>query len=136
MMPHLGRPRERLQTGLRWGFLYAAVCSAVALSSVVVRGPAVLQPYHVGALGMIALYFASGIVGRSVFGLLMPLGQTLGGAALLGWLVMVPVGVLMSIVVAPDVRPGSGEFVGLCAGVSLLGPLCGAAFWIRRTGRP
>jgi hypothetical protein len=135
MMPHLGRPRERLSTGLRWGFVYAAACSAVALTSVLIRGPAVLKPYHVGVLGMIALYFGSGLVGGSVFGLLMPLGQTLGGAALLGWLVMVPVAVLMSIVVAPDVRPGSAEFVWMCAAVSLLGPACGAAFWIRRTSR-
>ncbi len=135
-MPHLGRPRERLFTGLRWGFVYAAACSAVALASILIRGPGVLRPYHVGVLGVIALYFASGIVGGSVFGLLMPIGQTLGGAALLGWLVMIPVAALISIVVAPDLRPGSAEFVWVCAGVSLLGPVCGAAFWIRRTGRP
>src|SRR6267154_2125086 len=107
MMPHLGRPRERLSTGLRWGFVYAAACSAVAVTSVLIRGPAVLKPYHVGVLGMIALYFGSGLVGGSVFGLLMPLGQTLGSA----------------------------EFVWMCAAVSLLGPACGAAFWIRKTGR-
>ena len=136
MMPHLGRPKERLFTGLRGGFFYAAACSAGALASILIRGPVVLRPYHVGVLGLIALYFTCGIVGGSVFGLLMPLGQTLGGAVLLGWLVMIPVAILISIAVAPDVRPGSEEFVWMCAAVSLLGPVGGAGFWIRRTGRP
>src|SRR6266576_312075 len=121
-MPHLGRPRERLFTGLRWGFVYAAACSAVALASILIRGPGVLRPYHVGVLGVIALYFASGIVGGSVFGLLMPIGQTLGGAALLGWLVMIPVAALISIVVAPDLRPGARSSFGFAPGYRCSAP--------------
>ena len=131
MMPHMGPLRERVSTGVRWGLLYATVYSAVGLVSVLSRGPAVLKPYHLTVLEMIVVYFASGLVGGSVFGLLMPLGRSLVGAVFLGWLVMAPIALLMSLLVARDVRVGSQEFIWVWVVVSLLGPVCGAAFWIR-----
>ena len=106
--------------------MYAAVCSAVGLGSVLIRGAGVLRPYHLSVAGMIAVYLASGIVGGSVFGLFMPLGRSLLGAVFLGLVVAV----LMAMVVAPDLAPGTGEFVWVCAGVSLLGPIGGAGLWI------
>jgi len=110
--------------------MYAAACSAIGLGSVLVHGPGVLRPYHLSLAGMIAVYLVAGIVGGSIFGLFMPLGRSLLGAAFLGFVVAIPIAVLMAIIVAPDVAPGTGEFVWICAGVSLLGPVGGAGLWI------
>ena len=110
--------------------MYAAVCSAVGVGSVLISGPSALRPYHLSVAGMVALYLACGIVGGSVFGLLMPLGRTLVGSVFLGLLVAIPIAVLMAMVVAPDVAPGTGEFMWICAGVALLGPVAGAGLWI------
>src|SRR6266516_3389796 len=131
----MGPLQDRLSTGLRWGFMYAAVCSAVGLGSVLIRGPSALRPYHLSVAGMVALYLGCGMVGGSVFGLLMPVGRTLLGAVFLGLLVAIPVAVLMVMAVAPDITPGSGEFVWTCSGVSLLGPVGGAGLWIVNSRR-
>ncbi|SRR6266487_1665922 len=122
--------KDGLSTGLRWGVMYGVVCSMVGIASVVGSGSASLEPYHLTPFGMVALYMGLGVLGGTVFGLMMPLGRTLVGAVLLGVLVALPVAFAMTAVVSPGLGPTSGEFLWIWGGVSLLGPIGGAGLWV------
>jgi hypothetical protein len=129
-MDSLGR---RVSTGLRWGMRYAVVFSLMAVVATFVKGPAVLVPYRLTIGGIVALYLAMGLIGGVVFGVLMPLGRSLWGSVLLGLLVAIPVAFLVAVFVVPEGGYRRGEFLWCWISVSLLGPVCGAGFWVQVT---
>jgi hypothetical protein len=122
--------RERVSTGLWWGIRYGIVFSCIAVTSLLARGWGVLAPYHLTLVGMVALYLSMGLIGGVLFGLLMPLGRALLGAVVLGMLVALPVAFLLVAVMSPADGYRKGEFLWDWIGISLLGPVCGAAFWV------
>jgi hypothetical protein len=89
-----------------------------------------------GPVTLIAAFFCAGIVGGLVFGLLMPMGSTVFGAAVLGLIVGLPVLFLMTLAVFPDLSVTSGKFLFVWLGATLwLGPAGGAALWMRLRDR-
>lgn len=75
---------------------------------------------------VIAAYAIAGLIGGGVFGLLLPLGRTRLGAALLGLIVAVPVMHLVSLAVDLE---GTPRLKVVLLTAALLGPMCGVGLW-------
>lgn len=124
---------SRMGAGLRWGFSFAAVFSAIGAISAIASPGALWRDYHLTLLELAALYFSCGAMGGLVFGLLRPFASTQLRAALVGGVVSVPVSFLAIFAFLPGVRVLSDVFLGTWLVCSLVaGPLVGAALWVRR----
>ena len=74
-------------------------------------------------------YLIGGLVGGVVFGLLLPLGKTRAGAALLGFVVAVPVIHVIMLAVDESALYGTSRLVITLLTAVILGPACGVAVW-------
>ncbi len=115
---------HRLRSGLWWGLSFATVYSVWVLGIWLVRGNATFERLGITLLQVVAAYFISGAVGGLTVGLLMPLGQTPLGAAILGFIVAVQVFAAVAIsmegwpinwllVLGPSIAIGPGAGIGM-----------------------
>ena len=74
-------------------------------------------------------YCLAGLVGGGVFGLLLPMGRTRRGAALLGFLVALPITYALGMAVEPPERWFSRLPVVALLSAVILGPASGLSMW-------
>lgn len=119
----------RIRTGLEWGASFAAVYSAYVVVLWLFRGEAPFEKAETTVVEVILAYCLAGLVGGTVFGILLPLGRSRLGAAFLGFLVALPVTYALGMAVeAPD-RWFSHLPVVAVLSALLLGPACGLSMW-------
>lgn len=94
----------RIRIGLEWGASFAAVYSAYVTLLWLLRGEGPFERADTTLGKVILAYFLAGLVGGAVFGLLLPMGRNRWGAALLGFLVALPVTYALGMAVEPPER--------------------------------
>ena len=122
-----------LGTGVRWGLYYAAVYSAVGTVLYVLRGPDLLAGYGLTFVEMLASYVAGGLVGGVVVGLFLPMGRTAVGAALLGFIAVLPFCFAAALTMTEPAQWSSEIPLVPLVTAALLGPLSGLGTWIYRS---
>jgi hypothetical protein len=128
--------REDLADGLRWGLYFAVLYGGFAAASLAVRGPGAFRSAGIPVLGLFAAYLIGGLSSGAVFGLLRRHVSSLAAAAAVGFVVALPAGGAMSVLVVPAAEwPGELVFVTV-SGALLLGPVCGAYIYQRTRGSP
>ena len=88
------RVERRMGWGVSWGSAIASVFSAFAALQFAIHAAAMLAKYDLGLVAIIATYFAGGIAGGAVVGLLLPLAQRRIGAAVVGVLAILPIALM------------------------------------------
>lgn len=93
-----------------------------AVVSVTLRGPQILERYHVNLWQLIALYVFGGLAGGLLVGLLLPLCRRPLGAALTGFIAMLPASVAATFAFATpqewhDVFPAAPLIVAALYGI-------------------
>jgi hypothetical protein len=83
--------------GLRWGLYFATFFSFVGLIGSVVSGRWYYPEYHMSSLGIIGVYFASGLAGGTAVGIMRPLTRWRLGTFFLGWITATLVGLLIGL---------------------------------------
>ena len=119
---------QRLWKGLSYGLCFAAAYSLYVGVMTLVFGKDYGRATGYSLWGLIAAYCASGIVGGAVAGLCWPMGRTLLGRMVLGFIVACPVAVIFGWpLYAPERR---GEFLENSFMLAVIaGPVVGAALW-------
>ena len=118
---------SNLRQGLWWGIAFAILYSGAALVMFLVRGFAPFLADGISFPRVLAMYWLGGLGGGLLYGLLLPLGRSLLGAMLLGFLVTVPVAAAASLLIQRQSHvPGPVLVVSFAA---VLGPLAGAIVW-------
>ena len=116
--------------GVLWGIGYAVFFSLIVLVIYLFRGTRAFDGYG-ATLGAVLLgYFAGGLVGGTVLGLLRPLNRWKWGAAFVGFVVALPVYASAGVVVSGWYTQWVVEDVltmVLCA--LLVGPALGVKLW-------
>jgi hypothetical protein len=92
---------SNVRTGLEWGLYFAAVFVVLATPVAVMKGSDLKERYHVTYLGLVSIYLFGGLTGGLVAGLLLPLCRWTVGAMLVGFVAILPVGFLVSLVITP-----------------------------------
>jgi hypothetical protein len=118
--------RDRLKTGIGWGWRFAAVYIVFVLGLFLLRGPGPFERSGTTLPMVIAAYAIAGMIGGGVFGLLLPLGRTRLGAAFLGLIVAVPVMHVVSLAVDLE---GAPRLTVVLLTAALLGPMSGVGLW-------
>lgn len=77
--------------------LFAAIFTAWAALQFLFRGEAVFAKYKMSFGAVIAFYLGGAVAAGAVVGMLLPLGRSTGGAALLGFIAGIPVAVAFRI---------------------------------------
>lgn len=127
------RVTSNLRTGLEWGLSFALFYSAYVLLLALIKGPGVFIRAGTTLLTVVAAYFLGGLVGGAAFGLLLPLGRSLTGAAVLGFIVALPVTAAIGMSLwPPEVWLSKTPVILIASGT--LGPLCGASMWFVTQG--
>lgn len=126
MIGELAALETNLKSGIRWGARYAVAYSAIALLILLLRGQAAFAEADTTFLRVLLFYWAGGLTGGVLVGLLWPLGRSRVGAALLGAIVGVPVGCMAMLVVTPPSRWHESVVVAAVLGL-ILGPFFGLA---------
>jgi hypothetical protein len=131
------RLREDVAAGIRWGLYFATVYGAFALVLFFVRGSeAFRRGAGVPLLVLLLVYYGAGIAGGAIVGALLPIGASLGGAIVLGWLGSAPAFFGFAVMLTPpdeERRWLKLAFVTVM-GALLVGTMCGAAIWFRLFG--
>jgi hypothetical protein len=118
---------SNVRQGLWWGAAFATLYSLAAVGIFVLHAPGPFHANGVSLPAVLALYWVGGLAGGLIYGLLLPLGRTLAGAMVLGFLVALPVAAAASLLVERQSRtPAPILVIGFAA---LMGPLCGAGIW-------
>lgn len=120
---------KSLKTALAWGLSFSLVYVLFVLAVFLARGPEAFEQAGTTLPRVAAAYVASGFVGGVLFGLLMPLGRTRAGAALLGLIVAIPVAHIVMLAVDSAALYGAPRPVVTIGTALILGPLCGVAMW-------
>lgn len=82
---------DNLLWGVRYGCIFAAFYSAIALAIFAFGGEQSFRTYGVTLGQTIALYIASGVLGGAVVGFLRPFTKSRSGAAFVGVLAAIPI---------------------------------------------
>lgn len=117
---------DRFKTGIGWGWRFAAVYIVFVLGLFLLRGPGPFERSGTTLPMVIAAYTVAGLIGGGIFGILLPLGRTRFGAALLGLIVAVPV--IHVVTLAVDLE-GASRLTVVLLTASLLGPMSGVGLW-------
>lgn len=124
----MSKPRSNLSTGLWWGSRYA-MAYAVVGTIIAIVNPDALKAYGMTLLQLIGLYVASGLVGGAMFGLLLPLVQGQLSAAVVGFLVALPLMFMFGMAMYPEEVGSSLSIWTAVLSAFALGPICGALMW-------
>ncbi len=124
----MSRLRENLSTGVWWGSRYAFAYVVVGTIIALARRD-VLESYGLTLPGLIGAYVAGGIGGGALTGLLLPLVRGQFSAAVVGFLVALPVMLMFSVAMSPPDLWSSEGILSWVISAAFLGPLCGAGLW-------
>jgi hypothetical protein len=120
---------QRIKVGLFLGLCVGALFASIVGVQIVFRGTDWLLERGLHPAPVLVGYLLGGAVGGVIIGLLAPMGRTWYGAALLGFVVAVPVFYVM----VPVAEPPGGGAVGLTRAVLELslymGPVIGLGVW-------
>lgn len=122
---------DRLKAGITWGLCFVATYIVFVIGLFLLRGPGPFERSGTTLPKVVAAYAIGGLVGGAVFGILLPLGRTRVGAALLGLVVALPVMHVISLAV--DLEGVPRLTVVLLSAVAL-GPMCGVGLWYINDG--
>jgi len=120
--------RGNLSTGLWWGIRYALAYSVIGIAVAVARG-GVPASYGLTLLQLIGLYVAGGIVGGALTGLLLPLVRGQLSAALVGFVVALPIMFMFAASMDPEELGSAEVTLAWLLSAAFLGPVCGAGLW-------
>jgi uncharacterized membrane protein YkgB len=81
----------------------ASLYSAYVIAMAVMQHSVQLEAYGVSVFHLLSIYFAGGLIGGAIIGVLRPLNSTAAGAALVGALASIPfwIGTLMLVAGLP-----------------------------------
>ena len=120
---------ERVKIGLFLGLCVGAAFASIVGVQIIFRGTDWLLERGLHPASVLVGYLLGGAVGGVIIGLLAPMGRTWYGAAVLGFVVAVPVFYVM----APVAEPPEGWAVGLTRTVLelslFMGPVIGLGVW-------
>jgi hypothetical protein len=92
----MGAPRrdlvQDLGWGIFWGLAFALILTIVLVVLYAVNGAELFESHDTTFAGVVAVYFGGGLVGGAVVGLLRPLTHWRWGAAVVGVLAAMPIG--------------------------------------------
>lgn len=117
---------KNLKTGLIWGLRYAFAYSLIVLVIAVTRGAEPFQKAGTTLLAVLVVYWSAGVVTGSIVGILLPLGKSMAGAALLGAIGSIPVSCAVLLATQPPSHWGAELPLFVVIGL-LIGPLFGLA---------
>lgn len=80
----------RIAVGILGGLVLATGLSLWVTAVRIIAGPSAFEEMNTTYLAVVLTYYAGGIGGGGVFGLLLPLARTLWGTVLLGYLAALP----------------------------------------------
>jgi hypothetical protein len=100
------RRKANLVLGALAGVMVAVLISLVAVMMYVLRGPQMFERLGISLTSTIALYFAGGIIGGSLVGLLLPLATWRWGAVLVGIIAAMPVYLGAGVLLGEDLSIG------------------------------
>ena len=124
---------ENLKTGFRWGLLYAVGFTVLAVIVGVVRGVGGgLADWSEAsrALAFVAgAYFAAGIVSGGLVGLLLPIGRSRAGAAVLGFIGGIPVYGIVGMAATPPHTWWPGLLIITLIAATVVGAPLGLLIW-------
>jgi uncharacterized membrane protein YsdA (DUF1294 family) len=121
--------QKNVQAGIKRGLAIGAFFATGSVLLVLLRGPSALEGYRISLLGLITYDLIGGAVTGAIVGSLLPVAnRNSGGAALVGFIAMLPASVVAMLLVTP-----SGEWrqvvpVGSLVAAALLGGLSGPLF--------
>lgn len=118
---------ERALRGIKWGLMFASVLSLFVTAVYLFGGSAPFSAKGVTWAQVVLLYFAGGIVGGALVGLLLPLASTTTlGAGFVGWLASIPIGAGGAMLVSGPVWSSEHTFLtafmslgGIATGINL-----------------
>ena len=118
--------------GLGAGLLY----SVYVVVLVAVKGPQVLEVYDTTLPTVVGIYFAGGLLGGVIVGLLLPLGRCWFGAMLVGALAAQPVFAMVGMAMYPPSEWATELPLMLLVLAAPMGSAVGLKFWYdyRRKG--
>ena len=88
---------QRAAWGASWGAIFGVVCACIALLQYLVRGAGFETRYQLTLPTLAVAYLGGCIVAGALVGLLLPLGKWRPGAALVGFLAILPVGAAIEL---------------------------------------
>jgi hypothetical protein len=116
--------------GLKWGLWFALFFSLIATAMSVFSGGEIIERQDISLPASIAIYVVGGLAGGAVLGLLRPLTRRRIGAALVGILVMTPVGMITGLILFGPIHTWDGpEWFGLIFSSILFGSCGGYLYW-------
>ena len=114
--------------GIGWGVAFSALYGVLVVAQYFASQGQVLERKGLHLLVVLAAYAASGVLGGAVLGILRPLGRSKGGSMLLGFIVMLPVGVMLQTAIRGLPPAWSGvDVASVILMASTMGPIAG---WI------
>ncbi len=120
---------QRVRVGLGWGLSFAGVYTAFVLVVALLRGSAPFERVGTTLPKAIAAYVVAGLLGGAAFGLLLPVGRTRLGAAVLGFVIALPVMYTITIAMDPAALENTSRWVVTLGSAVILGPAGGLSLW-------
>ena len=108
--------------------------SALALVIYAITGSAAFKANDVGVGQVLGFYFIGGAIGGATLGLLRPLVRSGATAAIVGFLVTLPLAGVLRVSLYGVGNWTSKHVIGVVVLAALFGPLAGFVEWINRHG--
>jgi hypothetical protein len=109
---------------------FALFFSLVAITMTLLSGGEIIERQEVSLPASLVVYAFGGFTGGVILGLLRPVGRRRAGAALLGVVVMIPVGVIAGLIMLGPISHWDGpDWIGLIMTTTLLGGIGGYSYW-------
>lgn len=120
---------ERCRVGVEYGVLGAVAYSLFVVVAYVVTGGSNLEDQGLTLPGVLSAYFAGGIGGGLIYGVLGPLAKWRMGAAVVGFFVSIPIWVGAAIIL-PALHLGDAvTWVTILLAAVLVGGIGGFILW-------
>ena len=118
---------------MRWALIYASVYSALVGLIAVFIGPGPFERANTTLLSVLLVYWGGGLIAGVIVGLLLPIGRSTVGAALIGGVAGVPVACAAMLATTQPAKWVETLPVAAVLGL-VLGPLFGLATKVRDRG--
>jgi hypothetical protein len=120
---------QDLGWGIFWGLAFAVVLTVVLVLLHALRRSALFEAHNTTFGGVVAVYFGGGLTGGVVLGLLRPLTRWRSGAAMVGVLAAMPVGVAVRVLRFGLAPWGPKDTIALVVFAVALGGSVGWIYW-------
>lgn len=122
---------SRILLGILVALFFATACSAYALISFMIRGNAAFRANGTTLGAAIAVYYGGFTLSGVLFGLLLPLARWRVGAALVGFVAMIPLYGLAMVALSGIPNWGPTETISTVLGALFVGAPVGLYLWSR-----